>query len=108
MSEPIIVREQPFDQGPEGGMMDVALLVENGSPGAAVEFHSTTPLPDGQYIHLPPTTIHHPNQLTSVPAEIPAEWKTVFVYIYNSMGLPISPDFDFSMRVSYPPSGQTQ
>ncbi len=108
MSEPIITKESKYNQGEEGGKMDVGLLVDNGSPGAVVEFHSTTRLPDGQEIRLPPTTISQPRQIVGVQADIPAHWETVFVYSYNPMGQGIPPGFEFSMRVVYALSKNNQ
>ncbi|MGO4408915.1 MULTISPECIES: hypothetical protein [unclassified Brevundimonas] len=69
--------------------------------GSQVSFSCGTPLPDGTYIHLPPTTVTKSDQFGVVlEYVVPAGWTSPISYSYTDNGLPPGKNFSVSMSAS--------
>ncbi|MBS7539527.1 hypothetical protein [Ancylobacter lacus] len=70
--------------------------------GSQVSFSCGTPLPDGTYINLPPTTITKPSQIGFVvDYDVPAGWTSPIYYSYYANGNPpVDSNFSVSMSAS--------
>jgi hypothetical protein len=70
--------------------------------GAQVSFSCGTPLPNGQYINLPVTTIPSPSQIGFVVEfDIPANWTSPISYSYYANGKPpAGQNFSVSMSAA--------
>lgn len=76
--------------------------------GSQVSFSCGTPLPDGTYINLPPTTITKTTQIGFIlKYRIPANWTSPISYSYFANGKdPVDGNFSVSMSASIiTPSG---
>jgi hypothetical protein len=70
--------------------------------GSQVSFSCGTPLPDGTYINLPPTTITKPTQIGFIVSyQVPAGWTSPISYSYFANGnSPVDSKFSVSMSAS--------
>ncbi|WP_374628798.1 hypothetical protein [Pannonibacter indicus] len=70
--------------------------------GSQVSFSCGTPLPDGTYINLPPTTVTKPTQIGfTVTYQVPAGWTSPISYSYYANGNPpVDGNFSVSMSAS--------
>jgi hypothetical protein len=70
--------------------------------GSTVSFSCGTPLPDGTYINLPPTTVTKNDQIGFVLVyDVPAGWTSPISYSYTSNGgVPQGDNFSVSMSAS--------
>ena len=70
--------------------------------GSQVSFSCGTPLPNGTYINLPPTTITKPTQIGfTVTYQVPAGWTSPISYSYFSNdNPPVDGNFSVSMSAS--------
>lgn len=105
---PEILFASDYDQGEEGGLMDV-LITATGAPiGSEVWFSSGTPLADGKVIAIPPTKITQSPQTWGTQANIPAQWKTKFNGAYRSNGGVPGSNFEISLRIQFVPAVTSQ
>lgn len=100
---PEILFTSAYDQGDEGGLMDVLITATDAPIGSEVWFASGTPLADGKVIQIPPTKITQNPQTWGTQANIPPQWKTTFSGGYRSNGGVPGPNFDVSLRVQFVP-----
>ena len=100
---PEILFASAYDQGDEGGLMDVLITATDAPIGSEVWFSSGTPLADGKVIAIPPTKITQSPQTWGTQANIPPQWKTTFNGAYRSNGGIPGKNFDVSLRVQFVP-----
>jgi len=99
-----IVRKEQYVQGAQGGQMAFMVVVDNGSPGAEVQFHATTPNPGGAAIRLPPTRVSQSRFTAGVSAHVDAGYESEIVFSYNPNGTPVSDKLTLGMQVFFIPS----
>jgi len=100
---PDILYNTAYDQGEEGGLMDLLITATDAPSGSEVWFSSGTPLADGKVISIPPSKITQSSQTFATQANIPAQWKTTFTWAYRSNGGSPGPKFDVTLRVQFAP-----
>jgi hypothetical protein len=106
---PEILFSSDYDQGDEGGLMDVLITATDAPIGSDVWFSSGTPLANGQVIAIPPTKITQNPQTWGTQANIPPQWKTRFTGAYRSNNFgPPGPNFDVSLRIQFVPTASSK
>jgi hypothetical protein len=106
---PELLFESNYDQGDEGGLMDVLITATDCPIGSDIWFSSGTALPNGTVIKIPPRPVEQNPQTWGTQAMISANWKTTFrgAYRSNNRGAP-GPNFDVTLRVQYVPGVNTR
>lgn len=100
-----VTTSKPFSAGTTPFYWRCGLQV-TGCKGFTVSFSSATPLPDGKFLSLAPTTVAQDETVAYLlpGVELPANWDTYINYTYETHGLqPEAFDVQFVAYADVPP-----